>query len=85
VAPNYCLIHKFSPTRTSFCLLLNNEVLLIQELYSLVSEGKDVFGDGNIELAVSMFEKKHVCNDYCTWSGFKLQRYGAVETETESN
>ncbi|KAG1825148.1 hypothetical protein EV424DRAFT_1287874, partial [Suillus variegatus] len=34
-----------------------------------VSEGEDIFGDGNIEDVVSQFTKKHVCNYYCEWSG----------------
>ncbi|KAG2368381.1 hypothetical protein BDR07DRAFT_1269887, partial [Suillus spraguei] len=36
----------------------------------------DIFGDGNIEDVVSQFEKKHVCNHYCEWSGFELEAYG---------
>ncbi|KAG0709186.1 hypothetical protein DFH29DRAFT_870203 [Suillus ampliporus] len=51
---------------------------------SLVNNGKDVFGDGNIERAVSAFEKKHDCNDYCKWSGFKLELYKAAKVGTET-
>ncbi|KAG2116922.1 hypothetical protein BD769DRAFT_1312039, partial [Suillus cothurnatus] len=29
----------------------------------------DIFRDGNIERAVSMFEKEHKCNKFCKWSG----------------
>ncbi|KAG1773282.1 hypothetical protein EV702DRAFT_1131336 [Suillus placidus] len=56
--------------------------------HPLVNNGKDVFGDGNIERAVSTFEKEHNCNKYCKWSGFKLKIYEAAkrgtETETDS-
>ncbi|KAG1896357.1 uncharacterized protein F5891DRAFT_1247366 [Suillus fuscotomentosus] len=51
--------------------------------HPLVSNGKDVFGDGNIERAVSAFEQKHNCNNYCKWSGFKLELYKAAEIGTE--
>ncbi|KAG1883961.1 hypothetical protein F4604DRAFT_1919768 [Suillus subluteus] len=50
------------------------QVLLIEDRRS-VNKGKDVFGDGNIEQAVSMFEQAHHCNNYCQWSGFKLECY----------
>jgi hypothetical protein len=46
---------------------------------SSVSGGKDIFGDGNIEVEVSMFEKNHVCNDYCKWSGFGLESFAVEE------
>jgi len=46
---------------------------------SSVSEGKDIFGDGNIEVEVSMFKKNHICNDYCKWRGFGLESFPAVE------
>ncbi|KAG1878330.1 hypothetical protein F4604DRAFT_1680016 [Suillus subluteus] len=49
-----------------------------------VNDGKDMFGDGNIERAVSTFEKAHHCNDYCKWSGFKLECYNIAEPETET-
>ncbi|KAG0706908.1 hypothetical protein DFH29DRAFT_995495 [Suillus ampliporus] len=52
--------------------------------HPLVNNGKDVFGDGNIERAVSAFEKKHDCNDYCKWSGFKLELYKAAKVGTET-
>ncbi|KAG1830417.1 hypothetical protein EV424DRAFT_1315609 [Suillus variegatus] len=42
----------------------------------------NIFGDGNIERAVSMFKKEHNCNKFCKWSGFKLKIYEA-EMETD--
>ncbi|KAG1904188.1 uncharacterized protein F5891DRAFT_916344, partial [Suillus fuscotomentosus] len=41
--------------------------------HSSVSEGQDIFGEGNIEKAVSEFEKHHVCNEFCRWPGFGLE------------
>ncbi|KAG1742469.1 hypothetical protein EDB19DRAFT_1594456, partial [Suillus lakei] len=32
-------------------------------------EGEDLFGDGNIECTVCMFEKQHKCNEFCRWLG----------------
>ncbi|KAG1737784.1 hypothetical protein EDB19DRAFT_1636734 [Suillus lakei] len=46
-------------------------------------KGKNIFGDGNLEVEVSMFEEKHCCNDYCTWSGFGLERLPAVTVSAE--
>jgi hypothetical protein len=40
-----------------------------------VSQGTDIFGDGNIEGAVSKFEEQHGCNKYCEWSGFSLRAF----------
>jgi hypothetical protein len=51
--------------------------------YSLVNNGKDIFGDGNIECAVSMFKQGHNCNKYCKWSGFKLKVYEVAKRGTE--
>ncbi|KAG1741219.1 hypothetical protein EDD22DRAFT_786753 [Suillus occidentalis] len=36
--------------------------------------GQDIFGDGNIEVAVTMFEAQHICNDYCEWAGLEKYR-----------
>ncbi|KAG1831398.1 hypothetical protein EV424DRAFT_1314591, partial [Suillus variegatus] len=33
-------------------------------MHSSVSEGKDIFGEGNIKKAVSEFERHHVCNEF---------------------
>ncbi|KIK37538.1 hypothetical protein CY34DRAFT_92565, partial [Suillus luteus UH-Slu-Lm8-n1] len=48
-----------------------------------VNNGKDVFGDGNIERAVSTFKQEHNCNKYCKWSGFKLKVYEAAKRGAE--
>ncbi|KAG1804148.1 hypothetical protein EV424DRAFT_1432813 [Suillus variegatus] len=40
-----------------------------------VSPGVDIFGDGNMEVAVSEFEKQHICSYYCEWPGFGLQSF----------
>lgn len=40
-----------------------------------MSQGIDLFGDGNIEVAVSEFEKQHRCSYYCEWPGFGLHRF----------
>ncbi|KIK73216.1 hypothetical protein PAXRUDRAFT_179000 [Paxillus rubicundulus Ve08.2h10] len=40
-----------------------------------VSDGCDIFGDGNIEMAVDKFEEQHVCNHYCKWEGFGLSEF----------
>ncbi|KAG2751396.1 hypothetical protein P692DRAFT_20674039, partial [Suillus brevipes Sb2] len=37
-----------------------------------VGEGMDLFGEGNMECTVSMFEKQHKCNEFCEWRGFGL-------------
>jgi hypothetical protein len=44
-------------------------------IISTVSQGKDIFGDGNIEGAVSEFEKQHSCSYYCEWLGFGLHAF----------
>ncbi|KAG0693446.1 hypothetical protein DFH29DRAFT_1007288 [Suillus ampliporus] len=40
-----------------------------------VTQGNDIFGDGNIEGAVSEFEQQHSCSYYCEWSGFGLRPF----------
>ncbi|KAG1860868.1 hypothetical protein F4604DRAFT_1930184 [Suillus subluteus] len=51
--------------------------------YLIVSEGRDILGDGNMEMTVSQFEKDHVCNKYCEWPAFGLEAYaGGAESET---
>ncbi|KAG2153623.1 uncharacterized protein EDB93DRAFT_1082168 [Suillus bovinus] len=37
--------------------------------------GSDIFGEGNIEVAVSQFEDQHACNEYCKWPGFGLEAF----------
>jgi hypothetical protein len=49
--------------------------MLVDVLGRSVSEGNDIFGEGNIEKAVSEFEERHVCNDYCRWEGFALKAF----------
>ncbi|KAG1730994.1 hypothetical protein EDB19DRAFT_1912656 [Suillus lakei] len=49
-----------------------------------VSDGHlDIFGDGNIEMTVSQFEKEHICNKYCKWPAFGLEVYMSGEEEDE--
>ncbi|KAG1721251.1 hypothetical protein EDB19DRAFT_1835594 [Suillus lakei] len=63
--------------------ILTDPQVLTHPTFSLVSKGKNIFGDGNLEVEVSMFEEKHCCNDYCTWSGFGLERLPAVTVSAE--
>ncbi|KAG1780739.1 hypothetical protein EV702DRAFT_964224 [Suillus placidus] len=44
--------------------------------------GQDIFGDGNIEVAVTMFEEQHICNDYCEWAG--LEKYISLDEAVET-
>ncbi|KAG2113268.1 hypothetical protein BD769DRAFT_1364205, partial [Suillus cothurnatus] len=48
-----------------------------------VGQGKDLFGEGNIECTVSMFEKQHKCNEFCKWPGFGLAPFPMM-TEDEN-
>ncbi|KAG2158617.1 uncharacterized protein EDB93DRAFT_1100274 [Suillus bovinus] len=48
-----------------------------------VGEGMDLFGKGNMECTVSMFEKQHKCNEFCEWRGFGLVPF-VMMTEDES-
>ncbi|KAG1740962.1 hypothetical protein EDB19DRAFT_1974957 [Suillus lakei] len=48
-----------------------------------VGKGTDIFGDGNMECTVSMFEKQHKCNEFCEWRGFGLMPF-VTTTEDES-
>jgi hypothetical protein len=49
-------------------------------LFRSVSEGEDIFGEGNIEKAVGLFEEQHVCNYYCRWPGFGLNSFAHKST-----
>jgi hypothetical protein len=49
-----------------------------------VSEGGDIFGDGNIEGMVDEFECKHSCNLYCRWPGFGLQLFLTLDSEKDN-
>lgn len=41
-----------------------------------VSQGQILFGDGNLEHGVTVFEDQHVCNKFCKWPGFNLEPFG---------
>ena len=41
-----------------------------------MSEGEALFGDGNVETGVVLFEKQHCCNRYCLWPGVGLDVFG---------
>ncbi|KAG1901330.1 uncharacterized protein F5891DRAFT_979512 [Suillus fuscotomentosus] len=56
-------------------LLTDPQILTHRCLSSSVSDGNDLFGDGNIASMVDDFEMKHVCNYYCKWPGFGLEVY----------
>ncbi|KAG2344463.1 hypothetical protein BDR05DRAFT_187662 [Suillus weaverae] len=43
----------------------------------------DLFGEGNMECTVSMFEKQHKCNEFCEWRGFGLVPF-VTTTEDKS-
>ena len=60
---------------------LDISAILVSHYLRSVSQGNDIFGDGNIEGAVSKFEEQHSCNKYCEWSGFGLH---AFEKQKES-
>ncbi|KAG1851897.1 hypothetical protein F4604DRAFT_1686725 [Suillus subluteus] len=55
-------------------------LMFMQHIQS-ISEGGDVFGDGNIEAMVNEFECKHACNHYCKWPGFGLQPFVSLEKD----
>ncbi|KAG0707575.1 hypothetical protein DFH29DRAFT_1076282 [Suillus ampliporus] len=55
----------------SFELLTDPQILT----HPTVSPGVDIFGDGNMEAAVSEFEKQHICSYYCKWPGFGLHPF----------
>ncbi|KAI6006423.1 hypothetical protein EDC04DRAFT_2583001 [Pisolithus marmoratus] len=42
---------------------------------STVGRGKDIFGEGNLEIGVKLFEMEHVCNAFCEWPGFGLKPF----------
>ncbi|KAG1887343.1 hypothetical protein F4604DRAFT_1675320 [Suillus subluteus] len=55
--------------------------LMFTQHIQSVSEGGDVFGDGNIEAMVNEFECKHACNHYCKWPGFGLGPFISLEKD----
>ncbi|KAI5992424.1 hypothetical protein EDD15DRAFT_2168292, partial [Pisolithus albus] len=38
-----------------------------------IGGGADIFGEGNMEIGVELFEHEHICNRYCMWLGFGLR------------
>ena len=40
-----------------------------------------MFGEGNVETTVLMFETKHKCNRFCEWPNFGLKQYGHKEDD----
>ncbi|KAI6149554.1 hypothetical protein BKA82DRAFT_20948 [Pisolithus tinctorius] len=40
-----------------------------------VGKGRDLFGEGNLEIGVECFETEHMCNSFCQWRGFQLQPF----------
>ncbi|KAG2035985.1 hypothetical protein BDR03DRAFT_1012103 [Suillus americanus] len=50
-----------------------------------VSNGCDIFGEGNIEASVSKFEDQHACNEYCEWFGLEIFVKEANDDEAAAN
>ncbi|KAG2365920.1 hypothetical protein BDR07DRAFT_1373994 [Suillus spraguei] len=48
---------------------------LLQIIPRSGSNGSNIFGEGNIEVAISKFETQHACNEYCKWPGFGLEAF----------
>ncbi|KAF8436837.1 hypothetical protein L210DRAFT_2434495 [Boletus edulis BED1] len=44
-----------------------------------VGDGLSLFGDGNVEKGVELFEEQHSCstNKYCGWPGFNMAEFGS--------
>ncbi|KAG1777882.1 hypothetical protein EV702DRAFT_968787, partial [Suillus placidus] len=57
----------------------DSELLMDPQVLTHPYVGKDMFGDGNIKVSVSKFEKEHICNQYCWWHGFRLKSFRAEE------
>ncbi|KAG1874865.1 hypothetical protein F4604DRAFT_1925000 [Suillus subluteus] len=69
-----------APTQFSYRNNIGNTGLLTDPQIMTdpsVSDGDNIFGEGNIGKAVSEFEKRHICNDFCRWPGFALEAFGA--------
>ncbi|KAG1833589.1 hypothetical protein F4604DRAFT_1605331, partial [Suillus subluteus] len=66
--------------KTSDSELLTDPQVLTHP-YVTVNGGKNMFGDGNIEVSVSKFEREHICNKFCRWSGFGLKSFEAEDSE----
>ncbi|KAG2029448.1 hypothetical protein BDR03DRAFT_1018380 [Suillus americanus] len=50
-----------------------------------VSNGCDIFGEGNIEASVSKFEDQHACNEYCEWFGLETFAKEVNDNEVAAN
>ncbi|KAG1847777.1 hypothetical protein C8R48DRAFT_779120 [Suillus tomentosus] len=61
----------------SLTLLTDPQILT----HPSMSEGGDIFGDGNIEGMVDELEHKHACNHYCRWPGFKLWSFVSLKKD----
>ncbi|KAL4068881.1 hypothetical protein V8B97DRAFT_2104761 [Scleroderma yunnanense] len=44
-----------------------------------VSQGQKLFGDGNVQKGVELFEKEHICNMFCKWAGFGLSAFSSLD------
>ncbi|KAI6142100.1 hypothetical protein BKA82DRAFT_4438534 [Pisolithus tinctorius] len=40
-----------------------------------VAEGQRLFGEGNVEKGVVLFENQHICNLFCRWEGFGMKAF----------
>ncbi|KAI6000407.1 hypothetical protein F5J12DRAFT_724114, partial [Pisolithus orientalis] len=55
------------------------KLLLLTDLQILthpdVAEGRRLFGEGNVEKGVALFENQHICNLFCRWEGFGMKAF----------
>ncbi|KAF9232882.1 hypothetical protein BU15DRAFT_67057 [Melanogaster broomeanus] len=63
-------------------LLLTDPQIL---MHPSVGEGRNLFGDGNLEIGVRLFEKEHACNKFCKWLGFGLEGFGDKDDTKEDD
>ncbi|KAJ7685812.1 hypothetical protein B0H14DRAFT_3675285 [Mycena olivaceomarginata] len=49
---------------------LTDPQIMTSPLHSSISDGIDLFGDGNVPAAFAAFPAEHACNKFCAW--FKL-------------
>ncbi|KAG2144402.1 uncharacterized protein EDB93DRAFT_1251643 [Suillus bovinus] len=83
-SPPFNIPHHVQYVKTSGLAFIsdyqgNTELLTDPQIMTdpSVSDGDDIFGEGNISEAVSEFEKGHICNNFCKWPGFALEAFGA--------
>ncbi|KAG1824347.1 uncharacterized protein BJ212DRAFT_1295535 [Suillus subaureus] len=50
-----------------------------------ISNGCDIFGEGNIDTSVSKFEDQHACNEYCEWFGLETFAKEVNDNEVAAN